>query len=222
MSTQIDHLASADAKLGHFIAKTGPLPPRQYGYSDPYQALIFSVSHQQIHAKAADAILGRLISACGGTLPAPAELLALPQEFLRSYGFSATKTAALRDIALKTLDGTIPTRAQALKLTDAELIKRLTTTRGVGRWTVEMLLIFTLERPDIFPVDDFGVREGYRLIHKLAEQPKPKTLREWGQIYSPYATLATLYFWHAASQAKADKTAQSNANLTKQTDRKKK
>lgn len=211
MSIQIDHFAHVDPPLGRFIAKVGPLPPRKYGYPDPYRALIFSVSHQQIHAKAAEAILGRLTSACGGSIPQPDDLLVLPEASLRSYGFSAAKIAALRDIATKTLEGTIPSRAQALKLSDAELIKRLTTTRGVGRWTVEMLLIFTLERPDILPVDDFGVREGYRLIHNLSDQPKPKIFRERGQIYSPHATLATLYFWHAATQAKLDKTARANA-----------
>lgn len=203
MNMPVDHLSRVDPLLGRFIAKTGPLPPRQYGGPEPYEALIFSVSHQQVHAKAADAILSRFKSANGGKIPSPDKLLALSTEDLRSFGFSANKAAALHDIAAKKLDGIIPTRAQALKLTDEELIKRITTTRGVGRWTVEMLLIFALERQNIFPVDDFGVREGYRLIHDLEEQPKPKSLREIARPYSPHATLATLYFWHAATTAKA-------------------
>lgn len=202
MNVPVAHLTRVDPRLGRFIAKTGPLPPRQYGGAEPYQALIFSVSHQQVHAKAADAILGRFKAANGGEIPPPDKLLALSVADLRSFGFSASKAAALHDIAAKRLDGTIPTRAAALKLTDEDLIKRITTTRGVGRWTVEMLLIFALQRQDIFPVDDFGVREGYRLIHGLEEQPKPKALREMGRPYSPYATLATLYFWHAATTAK--------------------
>lgn len=196
------HLTKIDPRLGQFIAKTGPLPPRQHEESEPYQALIFSVSHQQVHAKAADAILGRLKSACGGMIPSPAMLLSLPETDLRAHGFSASKTAALRDIAAKTLDGTIPSRTQALALTDEELIKRLTATRGVGRWTVEMLLIFALKRPDVFPVDDFGVREGYKLIHELDAQPKPRDLRKISQPYSPHGTLAALYCWHAANEAK--------------------
>lgn len=202
MTAATRHLAHVDPRLGQFIAQTGPLPPRPYEYHDPYRALIFSVSHQQIHAKAADAILGRLKSACGGELPAPHDLLALPVSTLRDYGFSAAKIAALRDIAAKVLDGTIPDQTQAGKMTDEQLIKRLTTTRGVGRWTVEMLLIFMLDRPDVFPVDDFGVREGYRLIHRLEEQPKPKILRNIGLSYKPYSTTASLYFWHAAGEAK--------------------
>lgn len=196
------HLSHIDPCLGQFIARTGPLPPRHYEESEPYEALIFSVSHQQVHAKAADAILGRLKSACGGIIPPPATLLSLSETELRAHGFSTNKVAALHDIAAKTLDGTIPSRAQALSLTDDDLIKRLTVTRGVGRWTVEMLLIFALKRPDIFPVDDFGVREGYRLIHGLDAQPKPKDLRTTCQPYSPHGTIAALYCWHAANEAK--------------------
>lgn len=202
MNKAIRHLTRADPPLGQFIRQVGALPLQQSDYADPYRALISSVAHQQVHANAANAILGRFMSACGGTIPSPASLLALPETTLRGHGFSAAKVAALRDIATKTLEGVIPTRTQAETLTDSELIDRLTTTRGVGRWTVEMLLIFSLHRPDVFPVDDFGVREGYRLIHGLAVQPKPKDLRETSQTYSPYGTIAALYCWHAANQAK--------------------
>ena len=102
----------------------------------------------------------------------------------------------------KAADGTIPTRARALRLSDDALIERLTSIRGVGRWTVEMLLIFTLNRADIFPVDDFGVREDYRLLHGLEAQPKPKAFAEIGKVYAPHSTLATLYFWRAADEMK--------------------
>lgn len=203
MNRAVNHLSRVDPRLGQYIARIGPLPPRQYDESEPYQALIFSVSHQQVHARAADAILNRFKSACGGAIPSPDKLLKLSVEDLRGYGFSASKAAALHDIAAKRLDGTIPTHAEAQKLTDEELVQRLTTTRGVGRWTVEMLLIFALKRLDVFPVDDFGVREGYRSIHTLPEQPKPKVFKEIGRSYSPHSTLASLYFWHAATAAKA-------------------
>lgn len=200
MELAVHHLSSVDPCLGQFIRKAGMLPLRQPGDQEPYKALIVSVSHQQVHAKAADAILGRLKSACDGIIPPPEELLALPDAQLRSFGFSASKTAALRDIAVKAIDGTIPSYSRAQEFTDEELIKRLTVIRGVGRWTVEMLLMFTLERPDIFPVDDFGIREGYRLIHRLPEQPKPKALREASKPYSPYGTIAAFYCWHAAKK----------------------
>jgi DNA-3-methyladenine glycosylase II len=109
---------------------------------------------------------------------------------------------ALRDIAARAADGTIPSAARAKRLSDEELIKHLTIIRGVGQWTVEMLLIFTLRRADIFPVDDFGVREGFRVLHGLPAQPKPKPFAEMGKIYAPYRSLAALYFWRAADAAK--------------------
>lgn len=194
----ISHLCEADPALGRLIKRIGPLKINRPDYAELYEALISAVAHQQLHGKAAMAILGRLQQHGGGTLPAPAALLAIPDVALRACGFSAAKTLALRDIAARTLDGTVPTRNRARHLSDAALIERLTALRGVGQWTVEMLLIFTLRRPDIFPVDDFGVREGYRRIHGLDAQPKPKALGIAAQVYAPYRSTAALYLWRAA------------------------
>ena len=202
MTLATRHLARVDPLLGALIERVGPLPPRAYEYCDPYQALLFSIAHQQLHAKAADAVLGRLKAACAGALPTPCALQALPDSELRAFGFSAAKILALKDVAAKALEGTIPSYDDALTLSDEALIARLTQIRGVGRWTVEMLLIFALKRPDILPVDDFGVREGYRLLHALPEQPKPKRLAQSGLAYAPYRTLATFYLWHRAGEAK--------------------
>jgi DNA-3-methyladenine glycosylase II len=196
------HLAAADPALGRLIKKVGVLKLPRPEHSEPYTALLSAVAHQQLHARAAEAILGRLKMLTGDALPAPADLLALPPEAMRGCGFSASKAAALRDIAEKAAAGVIPTRAQARRLTDAALIERLVTIRGVGRWTVEMLLIFTLRRPDVFPVDDFGVREGYRIIHGLDAQPKPKAFAVIGEAYAPFRSLAALYLWRAADLAK--------------------
>jgi DNA-3-methyladenine glycosylase II len=196
------HLAAVDPILGALIKKVGPLKLPPPTYQEPYPALLSAVAHQQLHAKAAEAILGRLKNLFGGDLPAPEALLALPEDAFRGCGFSASKTAALRDIAAKAADGIIPTRAAARRLSDDALIKRLVTIRGVGQWTVEMLLIFTLRRPDVFPVDDFGVREGYRIIHALNVQPKPKPFAEIGAAYAPYRSTAALYLWRAADLAK--------------------
>ena len=135
-------------------------------------------------------------------MPDPAALLALTDAQLRGCGFSGSKILALRDIAAKAQEGVIPTRAQARRLSDEKLIERLITVRGVGRWTVEMLLIFTLRRPDVFPVDDFGVREGYRVLHGLPAQPKPKEFAIIGAAYAPHRSLAALYLWRAADLAK--------------------
>jgi len=205
MSRAIAHLAAADPVLGDFIARTGKLK-REWGETaELYPALLSAVAHQQIHARAAGAILGRLRAHFSGELPTPDALLALSGEAMRACGFSAAKAAALHDIAAKAVTGIIPSRARAMRLSDAELITRLTSIRGVGQWTVEMLLIFNLRRPDVFPVDDFGVREGYRLLHSLEAQPKPKALSAIGEAFAPYRSTAALYFWHAADTAKKPK-----------------
>lgn len=196
------HLAAACPILAGLIQQVGPLKLPKPRYAEPYHALLSAVAHQQLHARAAEAILGRLQALSGGALPAPTALLGIPDEAMRACGFSAAKTAALRDIAAKAADKTIPTSGQAKRLSDAELIERLVTIRGVGRWTVEMLLIFTLRRPDVFPVDDFGVREGYRIIHNLPTQPKPKPFALIGQTYAPHRSTAALYLWRAADLAK--------------------
>jgi DNA-3-methyladenine glycosylase II len=195
------HLAEADPVLGAFIARTGPIERKRAQEPEPYHALLSAVAHQQLHGKAALAILGRLKDHAGGALPAPAQLLAIPDVALRACGFSGAKILALRDIAARALDGTIPSRARARHLSDAALIERLTVLRGVGQWTVEMLLIFCLNREDVFPVDDFGIREGYRRLHGLEERPKPKALALAARIYAPHRTTAALYLWRAAAPA---------------------
>ena len=126
----------------------------------------------------------------------------MTDDALRACGFSWSKIAALRDIAAKTLDGTVPTSRAIRAMPDEEIIARLVTVRGVGRWTVEMLLIFKLGRPDVLPADDFGVRNGYRIAFGLAEMPKPKELLALGEKWRPHATTAAWYLWRAADAAK--------------------
>ena len=170
----------------------------------PYEALMRAIAHQQLHGRAAEAILGRFCALYPGeTFPSPDAVLATDETALRGCGFSGPKIAALRDICAKTVDGTVPTRRAATRLTDAELIERLTGIRGVGRWTVEMLLIFTLGRPDVLPVDDFGVREGYRMLYGLEIQPKPRELATLGEAWAPYRSFATWYLYRAVEEARA-------------------
>jgi DNA-3-methyladenine glycosylase II len=133
----------------------------------------------------------------------PAEfVLALPPEALRGCGFSGSKVLAIQDIAAKTREGLVPSLEEAATLADAALIERLVAIRGVGRWTVEMLLIFTLGRGDILPVDDFGVREGWRLLNGLDAQPKPKELAAIGESWKPWRSIAAWYLWRAADEGK--------------------
>lgn len=176
---------------------------------EPYEALIRAIAHQQVHGRAAEAILGRLMALhVGEGFPPPEFILALPAEAMRGCGFSGSKVAAIRDIAEKTAGGLVPTRAAAERLDDDTLIERLVAIRGVGRWTVQMLLMSCLGRPDILPVDDFGVREGYRLAAGLEEQPKPKGLAEIGLAWAPHRTVAAWYLWRRADMAKKVKHVQ--------------
>ena len=192
-----------DAVMKRVIRQVGPfaLKPVQ---RQPYEALVRAIAHQQVHGRAAEAILGRFIALCPEPgFPTPESVLALTPEAMRGAGLSANKVLAIRDIAEKAALGVIPGRAAARRLSDEVLIERLVALRGVGRWTVEMLLIFTLGRADILPVDDFGVREGYRVAAGLPEQPKPKALAVIGEAWAPYRTTAAWYLWRAADLAKA-------------------
>lgn len=173
----------------------------------PYEALLRAIAHQQLHGRAAEAILARFAALYPDTdFPTPEQVLATPEAALRGCGFSGSKIAALRDVCARTLDGTVPSRRAAARLSDEALIERLTSVRGVGRWTVEMLLIFTLGRPDVLPVDDFGVREGYRLLYRLDAQPRPRAFAEIGRAWAPHRSIAAWYLWRASDEGKAGPT----------------
>jgi DNA-3-methyladenine glycosylase II len=193
---------SADPAWANLIRRVGkPRIDVARGQS-PYEALMRAIAHQQLHGRAARAITARFVALYPDTdFPLPAQVLATEEAALRGCGFSAAKVAALRDISARALDRTVPTRAAAARLSNDELIARLTGIRGVGRWTVEMLLIFTLGRPDVLPVDDFGVREGYRLLHRLDQQPRPRALAALGEAWAPHRSCAAWYLWRAAELA---------------------
>ena len=199
----IKHLAKSDADWARLIKQVGPCGLQAYSAREPYEALIRAIAHQQLHGKAAEAITKRFLALFPDVdFPAPENILATEETILRACGFSLAKVATIRGIAEKTLEGVVPMRREADSLLDEELIARLITLRGVGRWTVEMILIFTLERPDVLPVDDFGVREGWRVLKSLEKQPAPKALAKIGQAWSPYRSVAAWYLWQAANQAK--------------------
>jgi DNA-3-methyladenine glycosylase II len=210
-TSAVQHLLRDPAWAG-LIERIGP--PRLVVEKSraPYEALVRAIAHQQLHGNAARAILARLaLLYPNAAFPAPEQLLSTPDSELRACGFSATKIACLREIAARALDATIPTRRQALRISDTELIERLTTIRGVGRWTVEMLLIFTLGRPDILPVDDFGVRDGYRALYALDQQPSPRELATIGEARAPFRSTAAWYLWHASDEARRAKQPASRA-----------
>jgi len=192
-------LASTDPDFAALIAKVGPSRLTIDKSREPYEALMSAVAHQQLHGNAAKAILGRVIALFPEhPFPPPDQFLARADEELRACGLSAAKLLAMRDIAAKSVSGVVPSRASAARMENEALIERLTSLRGVGRWTVEMLLMFSLGRPDVLPIDDFGVREGYRKLKKLEVQPKPKALGEIGKAWAPYRSTAAWYLWRAS------------------------
>ncbi len=192
--------------MAALCARIGPCRITVDRRRQPYEALVRAIAHQQLHGRAAEAILGRFLALYPGmAFPPPDLVLATGDAALRGCGFSGGKAASIRDIARHAAMGVIPTRHAASRLDDEALVERLLPIRGVGRWTVEMLLIFTLGRPDVLPIDDFGVREGYRILHGLDAQPKPKALGEIGQAWAPYRSTAAWYLWRAADEHKAIK-----------------
>ncbi len=200
----IAHLGAVDPVMKQLIAIAGPLAMEGREEHSPFEALARAIAHQQLHAKAAQSILNRFIAGCGqGSFPAPAALLALADAPLRAAGFSFSKIAALRDLATKTQSGVVPHREALHGLSDLEIIERLTAVRGIGRWTVEMLLMFQLRRPDVLPVDDFGVRYGFRLAYGLRKMPAPKVLAMFGERWAPHRSAAAWYLWRAVDLARA-------------------
>ena len=207
----IKHLSRADRKLARIIARSGPCLLRPETAQSIFEALLESIIYQQLNGKVAATITARVkalfpentkrIRTRRGLVdgfPSPEQILGTTEERLRSAGLSRAKMLAIRDLAAKTLDGTVPTVKEAHRMSDEELIERLDSVRGVGRWTVEMLLIFRLGRPDVLAVDDYGVRKGFAKIHKLAELPKPKELLAYGERWRPHRSIACWYLWRAA------------------------
>jgi DNA-3-methyladenine glycosylase II len=189
-------LAGLDADWAQHLQRVGPCRLECHLQREPYEALVRSVAFQQLHGRAAEAILGRLLALFPGQdFPTPEQLLALPVDVMRGCGFSARKIETLQGIATASLAGRVPDRQTALAMDDEALIEQLVTLRGVGRWTVEMLLIFTLGRMDILPVDDFGVREGYRRLKGLELQPNRRQMAEFGLQLAPHRSVAAWYLW---------------------------
>lgn len=189
-------LAGLDEDWRRHVEAIGPCLLLPKPAREPYEALVRAIAYQQLHAKAGDAILGRLLALFPAqTFPTPEQLLATDVAQMRSCGFSASKITTIQGIAQATLDGVVPDYATARAMEDEALIERLVSLRGVGRWTVEMLLVYSLERPDILPADDFGVREGYRRLKGLEQQPSRKQMVEIGRAWSPYRTVAAWYLW---------------------------
>ena len=194
----IVHLSRADKMLARLIKKVGPCTMKIKNRRTPFAALVSAVTYQQLNGTAAETILKRFLALYPGKrFPTPADVLATPDELMRGAGLSRAKVAAIKDIAAKTVEGIVPGSREILKLTNEEIIARLTSVRGVGPWTVEMLLMFTLGRLDVLPVTDYGVRKGFAVTFGWKELPTPKELLEYGERWRPHRSTAAWYLWRA-------------------------
>jgi len=213
------HFRTVDPVMARLVAAVGPCGLVPEAADAPFRHLVRAITHQQLNGVAAGTIFRRLVALFApdpslhpgqpaqprdaDAFPTPAQLLAMPDTALRGAGYSASKIAALKDLAARALDGTVPDTATLLPLDDEAIVERLTAVRGIGRWTVEMLLMFQLGRPDVLPIDDFGVRNGFRLAYGLRALPAPKALAIWGARWAPHRSAAAWYLWRACDLHKA-------------------
>jgi DNA-3-methyladenine glycosylase II len=208
------HLRARDARLGGLIDRIGAFALRLDAWPSPFESLLESILYQQLNGKAAATIHRRVREYYGGD-PSPQVMLDTPDEVLRAAGVSGNKAKALKDLAAKTLDGTVPSHAAIKKMSDADIVERLTEVRGIGPWTVEMLLIFRMGRPDVLPVTDYGVRKGYALTFMripksralgAEDLPKPDVVFKRGLRWKPFRSVASWYLWRACDEVKTAST----------------
>jgi DNA-3-methyladenine glycosylase II len=191
----VRYLSSVDPVMARLIKLAGPFNMQIRRLHNPFEALARNIIYQQLHGRAAAAIHERVLALFGKKRLYPQDILDASEEELRRAGLSRAKLVALKDLAAKTLDRTVPTLAQLRRMEDEEIIERLSKVRGIGRWTVEMLLIFRLGRADVLPVGDFAVLKGFSIIYDRKDLPKPKDLLHYGQRWRPFRSVASWYLW---------------------------
>jgi 3-methyladenine DNA glycosylase/8-oxoguanine DNA glycosylase len=202
LAVAMQHLAAKDERLAELIQSTRQFQLDKVLAESPYEALLEAIAYQSISGKAAATIFGRVKALSStGRAPSPQEMLKLRKQALRKAGLSGAKLLAMKDLAKKTIEGVVPTLEDAQKLSDDELVERLTSVRGIGAWTVEMFLIFRLGRPDVLPIHDLGVKKGWSITYGKKHMPKPKELLAFGERWRPYRTVASWYMWRACHRA---------------------
>ncbi len=202
----VRHLRRVDPRFAPVIDRAGPLALEPDRRLNPFASLSRAIVYQQLNGTAARSIYERVKTTIGGTtFPSPQQIVDAPSRMLRRAGLSRAKVLAIKDLARKVLDGTVPGAARLRRMTDEEIVEHLTQVRGIGRWTVEMLLIFQLCRPDVLPVHDYGVQQGFAIIARARKLPKPKELEAMGERWRPYRTAASWYLWRAVEQERARK-----------------
>lgn len=188
-------LSKADADLAKVIDQFGPCTMTIRSINGPFEALFRSIIFQQLSTQSATAIHGRAIGLYDNNLPTPKQTLQIEDEAFRSVGMSRQKIKYTRDLAAKSIEGVVPEMSQLHKLSDQEIIERLTQVHGIGRWTVEMLLMFSMGRPDVLPSTDLAIRKGFQQVYNFTDLPKPKEIDQYGTRWQPYRTIASWYLW---------------------------
>lgn len=201
----IRHLRKSDARFDEWIDRIGPLQVPVPPVREPYVALLESIAHQQLAGAAARAIWARVIGLFEDGVPCPKRLAEMSEADLRSAGLSRSKALAMKDICVRVNGGKIPTTALIAQMSDADIYAQLMEARGVGAWTVDMLMIFTLCRPDVMPVTDYGVRKGFQVLYRKRALPSPKQLLKFSEKWRPHRSVAALYLWQIAGTAKKPK-----------------
>lgn len=203
-SAAVEHLRASDKALGHVIDAVGPFRMQLKKTPSLFGALAEAIVYQQLTGKAAATIFARVCALFPRARQAPTaeQILRVSDEKLRAAGLSRSKLLSLRDLAQKTKSGEIPTLAEVRRMEDETIVEHLTGVRGIGRWTVEMLLIFRLGRPDVLPADDYGIRKGFTIAFKKHDLPERRDLEKRGARWKPYRTVASWYLWRAVDLAK--------------------
>lgn len=196
-------LSRADRHLARVIRRVGSFPTKKRKPQHPFASLLQAIVYQQIAGKAAEAIFGRVKALGAGDFPTPEEILRASKLKLRRAGLSRQKIAAVKDLAAKTLDGTVPPLGKIRRMSDEEIHERLTRVHGIGEWSVQIFLMSRLGRPDILPVHDYGIRKGFQLVYGHEDAPKPQAILEHGECWRPYRSIASWYLWRAADEMKA-------------------
>ncbi len=200
-------LSRRDPKLAKVIRQVGPFPTEKQKPQPPFESLMRSIVYQQLAGKAAATIFGRVKALGARGFPTPEEILAMGDDQLRGAGLSRQKIAAVRDLAAKTLDGTVPELAVLSRMKQEEILERLTQVRGIGEWSVQMFLMFRLGHPDVLPIRDLGIQKGFQIVYRKRNTPKPKMILEHGELWRPYRSIASWYLWRAVDVAKSEKAA---------------
>jgi DNA-3-methyladenine glycosylase II len=202
----IQHLRHSDERMGDWIDRIGVLELPAPVVGEPFLALLETIAHQQLAGAAARAIWARFIALFDGGAVCPKRLVDMTDEQLRSAGLSRSKASSMRDICMRVNAGKIPSASLISQMSDADIYSQLMEIRGVGSWTVDMLMMFTLRRPDIMPVTDYGVRKGFQVLYRKRALPTPKQLAKFSEKWRPHRTVAALYLWRIADIGKKKKS----------------